>query len=234
MKSIFSILIMTYSSLLYSQNTLVEYDILSSGKASKNQIIFNDSLSISKLATSSSATIPEVSFFMKKNFENVIYETEKFLNITFYVKDSLHSMKWQLTNDTSTILNEKCLCAKTYFRGRHYTAFYSTKYANSNGPWKLGGLPGLILSAKSDDNFVQWSAVKIIENYADIVEPIKVDQYKFLEWNEYVAKFIGTVEKWIKLAKSSAAVNNSIESKIKIDATEIIYPKLQTGEGITF
>jgi len=87
------------------------------------------------------------------------YGQEKFANLKFDVVDTLNKFNWEITNDTITILGLKCNSAETYFRGRHYKVYYTNQLNYSDGPWKFGGLPGLILYVKSQDNFIEWKAV---------------------------------------------------------------------------
>ena len=56
--------------------------------------------------------------------------------------------EWQLHPDTMTILSYPCQKATCRFRGRDYTAWYTMEVPVSEGPWKLYGLPGLILKAE--------------------------------------------------------------------------------------
>lgn len=56
--------------------------------------------------------------------------------------------QWTLLPDTATILTYRCQKASCRFRGRNYTAWYTTEIPVSEGPWKLCGLPGLILKAE--------------------------------------------------------------------------------------
>ncbi|MBQ3610561.1 MAG: GLPGLI family protein, partial [Bacteroidaceae bacterium] len=56
--------------------------------------------------------------------------------------------EWQLHSDTMTILSYPCQKATCRFRGRDYTAWYTMEVPVSDGPWKLYGLPGLILKAE--------------------------------------------------------------------------------------
>lgn len=55
---------------------------------------------------------------------------------------------WQLIPDsTTTIIGYPCQLAKTNFKGRTWLAWYAEDIPVSEGPWKLCGLPGLILRA---------------------------------------------------------------------------------------
>ena len=56
--------------------------------------------------------------------------------------------EWQLHPDTMTILSYPCQKATCRFRGRDYTVWYTMEVPVSEGPWKLYGLPGLILKAE--------------------------------------------------------------------------------------
>ena len=50
--------------------------------------------------------------------------------------------------------------ATTHFRGREWKVWFSEEIPLSLGPWKLGGLPGLILAVHCD-NFVDIIANNI-------------------------------------------------------------------------
>ena len=49
--------------------------------------------------------------------------------------------------------------ATANFRGRHWTAWFATDIPVSDGPWKLGGLPGLILEAYDKGHQYTFTAV---------------------------------------------------------------------------
>ena len=82
---------------------------------------------------------------------------------TFY-KDSLNSMKWELIDEKKMIDSIDCFKAMAFFRGRNYIAWYAPNIAIANGPWKLGGLPGLIIEAYDEKMDMHFTLEKLIKN----------------------------------------------------------------------
>lgn len=68
-----------------------------------------------------------------------------------YVKDKIPKISWKIENETKEIGKFKCTKATCSFRGRDYTAWFATSIPLPYGPWKLQGLPGLILEAYDAD-----------------------------------------------------------------------------------
>ena len=55
---------------------------------------------------------------------------------------------WEIIPDSTTsIIGYKCQLAKASFKGRTWYAWYSEDIPLNEGPWKLYGLPGLVLHA---------------------------------------------------------------------------------------
>ena len=73
--------------------------------------------------------------------------------------DSLHTQKWTMSDSTREVLGYTCQQATADFRGRRWTAWFATDIPVSDGPWKLGGLPGLILRAYDEGQQHVFTAV---------------------------------------------------------------------------
>jgi len=77
---------------------------------------------------------------------------------TYYAIDQeFPQIAWELLSDQKTIGGYQCQSAKGKWGGRTYLAWFTTELPMSFGPWKLAGLPGLILEASDEKNEVSWS-----------------------------------------------------------------------------
>ena len=83
--------------------------------------------------------------------------------------DSLHAQTWTMGDSTREVLGYTCQQATADFRGRRWTAWFATDIPVSDGPWKLGGLPGLILEAYDRGDDYHYTAVRIVESGLDPV-----------------------------------------------------------------
>ena len=70
---------------------------------------------------------------------------------------------WTLQSDTATVMTYACRKATCRFRGRNWIAWYTTQVPVSDGPWKLYGLPGLILEAYDEQDHYHFSATALIQ-----------------------------------------------------------------------
>lgn len=73
---------------------------------------------------------------------------------SYRFEEPMSEPQWSLCADTCTILGYSCSKAETYYKGRHWTAWYTDEIPIGQGPWFLSGLPGLIL--KAEDARLQW------------------------------------------------------------------------------
>ncbi len=77
-------------------------------------------------------------------------------------EEDIPTQEWTIdTDSTMTILGMECHYAKTKFRGREWKVWFTEEIPVSLGPWKLNGLPGLILKATADDDFIKLTAVSV-------------------------------------------------------------------------
>ena len=73
---------------------------------------------------------------------------DKVIREKFRIIEPLEQPQWDIIADsTKQILDYHCQMARCSFKGRTWTAWFTTDIPLDNGPWKLCGLPGLILRA---------------------------------------------------------------------------------------
>ena len=99
------------------------------------------------LVLSKSSTAIDRNFIIQPE-EKKILEIARFGGNTFLMDNAYDVPEWEIHDETKTIGGYTCQKATTNYKGRQYTAWFTTDLPFSFGPWKLHGLPGLILSAK--------------------------------------------------------------------------------------
>lgn len=89
-----------------------------------------------------------VTYRIYKNYPSGKVSTFDQMGINKYrCEEDNEKPQWALHADTATILSYKCQKATCRFKGRSYEAWYTLEVPISEGPWKLTGLPGLIIKA---------------------------------------------------------------------------------------
>lgn len=224
----------------FSQSVTVTYDIISKDSSPDFpplKAVLTDDGTLSRFLI----RFPEKYARMNQASEGLIKDrraslcySEEGFRIRYFVKDTLHTMRWRLTAKTQTILGYPCLSATTTFRGRTYTAYYTPKLPISNGPWKLGGVPGLILAAKTDDGYQEWRATNVTLGQVPSIDVAKAKARENLDWNTFVAKYKEAVLRHTKYVRSKGTLPDDAEAKMLIGSLEIFYPELQTGEGLSY
>ena len=105
--------------------------------------------------------------------------------------EPIDELQWTIIEDsTSTILGYECIMATADYHGRKWAAWFAPEIPVSFGPWKLHGLPGLILQATANGGF-SFTATGI-EHTDKMMLPIystgdyeKADRRKALADHEY-------------------------------------------------
>lgn len=75
--------------------------------------------------------------------------------------EPIPDFQWEMLEGDSIVCDYHCQKARTTFRGRTWVVWYSLDLPYNDGPWKLSGLPGLILKATDMKGDFSFSAYKI-------------------------------------------------------------------------
>lgn len=87
--------------------------------------------------------------------------TEKICSDWFRYDEEMPRLDWELTDSTTTVLGYECGSAQCEFRGRKWTVFYTEEIPLADGPWKLHGLPGLIMKASDGNGHYTFECIGI-------------------------------------------------------------------------
>jgi GLPGLI family protein len=80
----------------------------------------------------------------------------------FIVKENWVAINWKIESNTKKIGNYTATMAKGSFRGRDYIVWFTYDIPVPFGPWKLHGLPGLILEAEDSEKMMRFYATEVI------------------------------------------------------------------------
>ncbi len=87
-------------------------------------------------------------FSVYKNFvEGKLTSVDRIALDWFRVDEEIPQFDWKLKNETKEILGYQCRKAECKFRGRYWEVWYTEQIPLPIGPWKFGGLPGIIIEA---------------------------------------------------------------------------------------
>ncbi|CDS93016.1 conserved exported hypothetical protein [Sphingobacterium sp. PM2-P1-29] len=141
----------------------------------------------------------------------------------FIIADTLRNIQWTLENGTKEIEGIKCQKAKGTVHGREYEVWFATNIPLSYGPWKLQGLPGLIMQANSTDGEINFE-VKSIKQLADeeyqIVPPTTGEEIKgYVNFYELQDKKANEMAKSMQAnmaeLKQSGNIGSTVSAKIR-------------------
>lgn len=85
--------------------------------------------------------------------------------------ESLPLFIWDIGTETATVCGYECIKATCHWRGRDYIAWFTTDIPVGAGPWKFGGLPGVIMKISDKDNVYSWEAVAVENGKYPIFAP---------------------------------------------------------------
>ncbi|WP_121666485.1 GLPGLI family protein [Mesonia aquimarina] len=86
-------------------------------------------------------------FYRNFNTKEVYFKMPKAITDAYVVKDNWIKIYWTIYEEHKEILGYKVQKAVAYFRGRKYIIWFTKEIPYSYGPWKLFGLPGVILES---------------------------------------------------------------------------------------
>ncbi|MES2372688.1 MAG: GLPGLI family protein [Bacteroidota bacterium] len=134
-----------------AQNKGLSVDIKDIDPSNIKSISINDGV-----ATVTSNNGAVISFVPNPGAVNSYFKDQSALKLSyiasgggklFSVEEKIPAIEWIISQETKIIQGMQCQKAVGDFKGRTYEAWFCSQLPYNNGPWKLGGLPGLIIEA---------------------------------------------------------------------------------------
>lgn len=112
----------------------------------------------------------------------------------FLIEDIKNKINWKIGKEKKIIVGYTCYKASGEFRGRKYIVWFTSEIPVSLGPWKLDGLPGLILNVEDIDGVNGYEAIevmskslyKIPQSVSDFLNDY--DPKKIAKYQDYIIK----------------------------------------------
>lgn len=98
---------------------------------------------------------------------------------TYAINADYPVINWTILPDTMTIAGYKCQKATGDFKGRNYTAWFAPDLPYNDGPWKLNGLPGLIIEAYDKNREIEFLFAGIKNGSGD-KQQIAIDKKEWI------------------------------------------------------
>ena len=126
-------------------------------------------------------------YVVRSATDNKLYYYDKVGTERFCYEEDIPQLNWAVGDSTRTILGYECFLASADYHGRKWIVWFSPEIPVAAGPWKLQGVPGLILEASTEDGLYRFVADGI-QQTEKLISPIylaneyeKTDSIKYLK-----------------------------------------------------
>lgn len=111
----------------------------------------------------------------KASHTRMVYDGNTVVGFYKYA-EQIENQNWEMCDSSTEILGYDCSMATCDYRGRRWIAWFTSDIPIPEGPWKLGGLPGLILAA-TDSTGQHGFVADGISAASQRVEPVIDNKY---------------------------------------------------------
>jgi GLPGLI family protein len=95
--------------------------------------------------------------------------TNSFSLMDWKYEEDWEKPEWEFVGSAKVVLEHTCQLAVSRYRGRTWYAWFTADIPVSDGPWKLCGLPGLILEAYDESRDYSYTAVSLTGSHLPAV-----------------------------------------------------------------
>lgn len=176
----------------YNPMTLLVDSMLSTPQGTAQ---YNEMVEAANAAGQRPTLLPVSRTYVIKSFptDEIKYYGESAGELGHY-KEPMSEQNWNVSDTTTTILGYECILAETDYHGRKWKVWFTPEIPIQDGPWKLCGLPGLILKAEAEGGQYSFEATGIENTDGpfpqqmfghELSEPVNRKEMLELQWTFY-------------------------------------------------
>jgi GLPGLI family protein len=186
-------------------------------------------------------TVIDHFFFVK---ENKFY-TRQSLFTNYIISEETPKIVWKIAKDTANLSGISCRKATTYYKGRNWTAWFAPALPFQSGPWKLNGLPGLIIEAYDEKKEVKFEIIRF-SNLKENDDPVEYkrsfyfsDEVKFpsdvkattrVEFDKLMSAFNKDPKGFVAAAAGTSVANIRVGGSITGESHKVINNPIELPE----
>lgn len=106
----------------------------------------------------------------------------------YCVRENSNGISWKILDEFQVIGEYECQKAKTFYKGRHYEVWFTKQVPLIFGPWKLHGLPGVVVQVEDSENYINIQLEKIDFKSTDTLLNQEISEnIKIITCEEYLS-----------------------------------------------
>jgi GLPGLI family protein len=111
-------------------------------------------------------------YYQFNSYKKLVRREATMMN-SYIIDDALPVINWHISSDKANFAELHCQKATCRFKGRDYTAWFCADLPVHVGPWKLNGLPGVIVEAYDAKKEVVFKFDRVEKAVLGAPKPIK-------------------------------------------------------------
>lgn len=177
-----------------------------------------------KMAAFSSGNIKDVPsrkvpmyIFKHKDKDTEVFDGN--ITLMYRYTEPYKPQAWTVCDSVKNILGYDCIMAYADYHGRHWTVWFAPEIPLSDGPWKLSGLPGLILEAEEESGKHHFTATGINNSTKVITPNLRADHYEKTDRISMLKALRKFEDNPVAGLSASLGISITVKEEIEIDKT---------------
>lgn len=120
--------------------------------------------------------------------KGMITVTDAIFHMFYQINENKVAPQWRIVADScAIILGYNCTLATTHYKGRDWCVWFTEDIPLNYGPWKLNGLPGLILQASDKTSQYIFKAIGLqnVDGTEFITLPQNLSRYEKVSQRDF-------------------------------------------------